>query len=224
MAEKNPKTGKADHWARLELWLKRNLPEVLADLKPGATEKQIAGWEKKMKCVLPDELRALYRRHDRQKGKASGPFYGLALMSLSAMHGAWKLSRDLLLEDPDGMRELADARAESHPKGAIKRDYLNPGWIPFAHDHGGNFLGVDLDPGPKGTRGQVINFGRDEDKSYVLAPSFDAFVAWLVPQLERGNFILATEGPDADDRSFNTKLPKTRHFLSSVPKLFGGKR
>jgi hypothetical protein len=52
-------------------------------------------------------------------------------------------------------------------------------------DGGGNHLGVDLTPGPNGTRGQFINFGRDETHHHVYAASACEYLAALLDRAER---------------------------------------
>lgn len=64
---------------------------------------------------------------------------------------------------------------ESIPKEKIKKRYFNLKLIPIFFDHGGNYIGIDLDPDKKGKKGQIIIFGRDEDKAYVLADSLNEF-------------------------------------------------
>jgi hypothetical protein len=60
----------------------------------------------------------------------------------------------------------------------------NSGWIPLLSDWEGNHIGVDLEPGPSGKVGQVINFGRDEEEKYVLFPSVVDLVEWLATEYE----------------------------------------
>lgn len=64
----------------------------------------------------------------------------------------------------------------SHPVGAIKKRYFGEKWLPVIHDGGNNFIGIDLDPGPNGIKGQVIVYGRDEDDRFVVAKSWEAFL------------------------------------------------
>ncbi|WP_131667921.1 SMI1/KNR4 family protein [Psychrobacter pygoscelis] len=68
----------------------------------------------------------------------------------------WQKIVDELEEDElNSMRDVMS----SIPDGHVKKLSINPFWLPFAHDHGGNFLGIDLEPDSLGTVGQVINFG-----------------------------------------------------------------
>src|SRR5262249_8923813 len=50
-------------------------------------------------------------------------------------------------------------------------------------DQTGTHLGMDFDPDKKGIVGQVIAFGRNEDKKKVLAKSFRDYIHLLVKQL-----------------------------------------
>jgi hypothetical protein len=52
---------------------------------------------------------------------------------------------------------------EFGPPGAIRRVGDHPGWIPFATDTFGDYLAVDMAPGPNGRPGQVILIGRHHD-------------------------------------------------------------
>ena len=72
----------------------------------------------------------------------------------------------------------------SCPVEAIRLKYFHLKWVPLFSDYGGNFIGVDLNPGPAGNRGQVIVFGRDEEALFVVANSLDAFLDLLIEQIE----------------------------------------
>ena len=71
----------------------------------------------------------------------------------------------------------------STPKNAIQQKYFHYKWLPIFSDYGGNYIGIDLDPDTKGKKGQVINFGRDEEDMFVLAQNlgdlFDKILAEL---------------------------------------------
>ncbi|KAI4913364.1 hypothetical protein J4E85_010818 [Alternaria conjuncta] len=71
------------------------------------------------------------------------------------------------------------ARQDSQPQGAVQKAYAHPAWIPLARDWGGNYLAVDLAPGPNGQWGQIIIFGRDYDTKYVVARSWGALLAMV---------------------------------------------
>lgn len=71
------------------------------------------------------------------------------------------------------------SRQDSQPANAVQKAYAHPAWIPLARDWGGNYLATDLAPGPTGTWGQIIIFGRDYDCKYVVARSWGAMLAMI---------------------------------------------
>ncbi|MGE8497949.1 MAG: SMI1/KNR4 family protein [Pseudomonas sp.] len=204
---------------RLDKWLDTNLQEVADDLAPGCSEAEIAEFERLVGRAFPESLKALYRWHDGQRGDANtGPFFGLDFLPLANARAHWESWKKVVDDaSPDDIKDLSEFCTSATP-GAVKADYANPYWIPFAYDHGGNHLGVDLDPGENGTVGQVINFGRDEENKFVLASSMTAFVEWLVEQLESGNALIAEE--DDGGRSLNIREPESSHFLDALEPLF----
>jgi len=208
---------------RLEKWLEANIPEIREDLAPGCSDAVIAEFENLVGRPFPESLKDLYRWHDGQRGATnSGLFYGLEFLSLAKARENWESWKDIIDGwSPEEMTETS-AFCTSGTPDAVQALYANRYWIPFAYDYGGNHLGVDLDPGVRGTVGQVINFGGDEDDKYVVASSVAAFMEWLVDQLESGNFAISEE--DDGSRSLNTKVPELFHFLDAVPVLFGVQR
>jgi cell wall assembly regulator SMI1 len=196
-------------WLTLEHWLAQQLPEVLADLNPGCSNDELTDLEYCLNCKLPEDFKALYRRHNGQKGETTGLFCGLPFLCTIALYEQWSGWRELSEED-----FATEITGSSYPNGAIKPTYINLKWIPLAYDGGGNHLGIDLDPGSAGVVGQVINFGRDEDNKFVLACSLTDFMAWMLTQYQTGNY-------QSSERSLALKEPPNSHFLDVVPRLFG---
>lgn len=75
------------------------------------------------------------------------------------------------------------AKQDSQPANAVQKAYAHPAWIPLARDWGGNYLATDLAPGPAGTWGQIIIFGRDYDCKYVVARSWGALLAMVADDI-----------------------------------------
>lgn len=75
------------------------------------------------------------------------------------------------------------ARQDSQPPNSVQKAYAHPAWIPLARDWGGNYLATDLAPGPAGTWGQIIIFGRDYDCKYVVARSWAALLAMVADDI-----------------------------------------
>jgi hypothetical protein len=64
----------------------------------------------------------------------------------------------------------------SYPEGAVRGDVYSRAWLPFAHDGCGGALAIDAAPGPAGTVGQVINYGRGDMAHFQLGTTFEAFL------------------------------------------------
>jgi cell wall assembly regulator SMI1 len=173
-------------WERIEAWLAAHAPYLLRDLRKGAAPAMLAKLEAQIQRDLPEALRAFYAIHDGQKSVCpKGLFYSLQFMPLARVLESQRLWAELV----DMNDELAYAMSSS-PSCHIKPVYANALWIPFAHDQSGNHLGIDLDPDVEGVEGQVIVFGRDENRKRLVAQSFEEFIGIFVEQLEGGNFVI----------------------------------
>jgi cell wall assembly regulator SMI1 len=174
------------HWERIEAWLAAHARYLLRDLRKGAEPPVLAKVEAQIQRSLPETLRAFYAVHDGQMSQCpQGLFYSLRFMPLARVLEAQRVWAELV----DINDELAHAMRSS-PSRYIKPVYANPLWIPFADDQSGNHLGVDLDPNAEGSDGQVIVFGRDENRKRLVAQSFEDFIDIFVAQLEAGNFVI----------------------------------
>ncbi|WP_406697849.1 SMI1/KNR4 family protein [Singulisphaera sp. Ch08] len=218
----------AESWHRIEAWMSRHCPEVIAALLPGASETEIAEFEAVIGQKLPADVRESYRIHDGlgpipmeyyerfeddEDINASSPefihslFYEMGLHSICGRRG-----REAILSNwaDRGGSELIYheySECEVFPADAIQiRDDCR-GWIPlFCSD--GNCFGVDLAPGPTGVVGQVINFGNDENEfKFVLATSWAQFLEDYADELEAGNFVITGE-PSDYDRELLMKRPR----------------
>ncbi|KAI0855420.1 putative 1,3-beta-glucan protein [Xylaria cubensis] len=109
-------------------------------------------------------------------------------------------------------RQDLQARQDSVPAGSIQRAYAHPAWIPLVRDWGGNNLAVDLAPGPTGTWGQIILFGRDYDTKYVVAKSWGAFLAILADDLNSGKWFVDEDTNDLKLREFKTTRVEPSYF------------
>ncbi|MFO0891088.1 MAG: SMI1/KNR4 family protein [Isosphaeraceae bacterium] len=106
--------------------------------------------------------------------------------------------------EDDGMLDEFSRESTSLPDGAIQRLHACLGWIPLVEMNDSNHVGIDLDPGPDGVVGQVINFGRDQEQKYVLARSWAHFLKDVADELEAGNFVLTN---DEGSKTFGLKEP-----------------
>ena len=214
-------------WDAVKAWFAEHLPEILETLNPGASEAVFDAFNDGVKLktglALSEDVRALYLENDGQRhGSVNGVWLGLEFLSLENVREQW---RDLcaIAEETD-MNTQIDG-CTSYPKGAIQTLYACPGWVPIAYDWGGNHIGVDVNPGPSGRVGQVINCRRDEENKFVMAPSLAAFLEWQLAQLQGGNYVIRTETSDGQlERHLEIRKPHNAHLLDAVPELFGPKR
>ncbi|KAI0157833.1 putative 1,3-beta-glucan protein [Xylariaceae sp. FL1272] len=109
-------------------------------------------------------------------------------------------------------RQDLQSRQDSVPAGAVQRAYAHPAWIPLVRDWGGNNLAVDLAPGPSGTWGQIILFGRDYDTKYVVARSWSAFMAILADDLGSSKWYVDEETNELKLREFKTTRVEPSYF------------
>lgn len=172
----------AEVLARIDAWYAAHVPAVHAQLRPGAAESALDALESTVGAELPSAFRTLYRWHDGEDWQVGGMF-DLEFMPLSTVGERWRGWQEIGLAAPF-LNEESPSR--SHPAGAIRDAYTCPGWIGFLVVNGQGHVGLDLDPGPTGRRGQVITFGRDEAHKYVLAASLEAFLREYLDRLESG--------------------------------------
>ena len=155
-------------------------PELVANLNPPVDEAQLERLDRDLPFTLPDDVRSLYRLHNgesERNGEPSGIFFGLPWLSLEGALSDWQMWHGLA----DGDFSDIDQDIVSVPEGHIKKNYINTRYFPISRDGGGNNIVIDLDPGAEGVKGQVINYGRDEDTRYVIAPSLEDFLAFCIP-------------------------------------------
>jgi cell wall assembly regulator SMI1 len=205
-----------ESWSTIETWMKINIPEIFEALNPPASEANITELEKLIGQPLPEDYKELYRIHDGE-GEIVGAFIATPFSSLERVKINYKNWFDLFHEE--GIQEAVSPLCESHPEGAIQKTYIDLGWIAFTEDGGGNHLGVDLNPGPNGTYGQVINFGRDQEQKYVLAKSLSEFLAWFAARIEDGSIRAANAYGSGVVMCFDD--PQQQGTLRLLPKLLG---
>lgn len=204
-------------WQRLKSWCKQYLPELLDDLREGATVHELDEFETAIGQKLPIDVRESYLIHNGQNDPidyyVTGLVFGMPIMNLSEVLREWQNWRKL---DPIN-DEIKEEFTSSAPEGAIRPDYTNPGWIPLTFDGGGNHIGIDLAPDRNGTRGQVIIFGCDEKIKYVIANSWRALLNHVVFELESGNFCIDQE---ENDKILNIKNPPSQHYHDAVATIY----
>ncbi|KAA8913165.1 hypothetical protein FN846DRAFT_185027 [Sphaerosporella brunnea] len=211
-------------WGRIEAWAEENYPELFDQLCTPATVNDINELEYSLDCSLPIEVRESLQVHDGQErgGRPTGAVFGGMLMDCEEILDEWKNWRVVeseFLQNPSsgtgGSNEAGpssavplgrtdlQSRQGSQPDGAVQKVYAHAGWIPLVRDWGGNYIAVDLAPGPTGTWGQVILFGRDYDVKYVVSRSWAHFLAMVADDMQSPHWYV-----DEDSGELKLKDPR----------------
>jgi cell wall assembly regulator SMI1 len=211
-------------WDGIHDWLDRHARSLRKKLNKPASQKAITRLEKTIGFQLPDDFKAAYLIHDGADSY-SGPIIGVPFLSLAGIAKEWAS----LKADNEGNSLEQEV---SYEKGKIKEDAYNPSWIPFAGPDEQNYIGLDLDPGPKGRIGQVINFGVDEviygSNRFVLGTSFRDFMNFLAEQFAEGKVEVCPDNDPKDQRFL--QLVRRRkdgaecNLLTGIAMIFGDER
>ena len=169
-----------DHWLEIERLLDAKGCLAAMRLNEGAMAGDIDDLERHIGARLPASFREFLMRHDGQADFAPGLLFGEQFLSVSGIADKWDGWRKL---DEPAMNEDCAEFMSSEPAGCVRPLYTNRKWIPISYDYAGNHMGFDFDPDERGTPGQVITFGRDEDRKHLLGASFDEFATLLVARL-----------------------------------------
>lgn len=156
--------------------------------------------------TLPQSFVSIYANCNGQFRTKAGFVFGLSLLSTEKIIHELNVWREIIDQGLAGLNESCSSLTPS----AIKIEYANTKWLPLLGDGGGNFIGVDFDPGPTGTKGQIINFGRDEDDKCVFAKSLDDFLVLLTELLNSPSLVEEEDG----SYSYNHT-----HFIDALKEL-----
>lgn len=158
-------------------------------IQEGLPHSEIRKFEAEFKIKLPDEVVSYLQLangeapYDKDNLFQVGVFLGLEMLSLSEIKREMNVWKEVISENADFQDEVY----ESFPEGAVKPVYCEPDhWVGLATDGCGNSIGVDLNPGPNGKRGQVIVWGRDYiDERVVIFDCWSDFLKQAVADLEK---------------------------------------
>ncbi|MEH6656326.1 SMI1/KNR4 family protein [Leeuwenhoekiella marinoflava] len=139
---------------------------------PVANDAVYEAFEKQAGFAFPQVLKDFFTLHNGVKNTA--------FMTAEAMLNEWKQWNDIYEEWTQ--EDLLDTYSTN--EGKVLLMYTTPYWIPFFDLGNGNFIGLDLAPAEKGTPGQIIRFGADQEIGYQQAESLDAFLKQLLQEEE----------------------------------------
>jgi len=176
-----------DIWKRIEAWLQHHAPSVAEGLNPPASEQAIKEAEEYLGITFPEDVRYSYLRHDGQSPNAPLFLEGWEWLSLERVCDEWACWKDLL---DSGEFEGIDNESDGT---RIVTDWWHPKWIPLTYSGAGDHHCLDLNPGPTGNYGQIIEMWHDDGERPWIAASFRAWLSEFVAELEQGEYVLSDE-------------------------------
>jgi cell wall assembly regulator SMI1 len=200
-------------WQRIEAWFCRHAPANNDfPLAAGSSSEVLGKLEDQIGQRLPADFRAAYKRHNgSNRVKVFGIFalgYWMPLFRPTQLKGLFNGVADEWQAMTDMLRDGAfdELGSTDRPKGPIKAEHWNPGWVPFTCDDSGDFLCIDLDPPQSGTRGQVIFWWHEYGPYTVVAKSFGELLHRLAVKLDRAAYAFSEE------RELSPTQPVVRNF------------
>ncbi len=213
--------------------LKKYIPDLESYLNSGATEEELNCLESLISLRLPESFRTLYKLYNGEKSENFGFMFGFKWLSLDDIVREYQLNKEANYDE----NNCFSNNIISYEYGVIKEKYFHMGWIPFASDSGGNYFGLDLDPGCNGRWGQIINFGRDEHSMFAIQPNFESLISMLVDEFKSGDcrFILCrneelnlNEGDDEEFEEYDREYTHVSyggggHFFDNLKQIYHDK-
>ncbi|GAB3938455.1 hypothetical protein GCM10029976_052960 [Kribbella albertanoniae] len=177
-------------------WLQAASGGLAGDLLPPSTGEELVACEAVIGLALPGELRELWGLCGGQAtvDAGVGVFPRLDFLGPGWASEEWLMWRRLRDGSSAEDMVLLSSLSTSSPAGAIALSYSSKGWIPvWRLEKAPDYVGLDLEPGPVGTAGQIINFGRDQDDKVVLAESLAAIVEFFASEAEGGRLTVVAD-------------------------------
>lgn len=174
-------------WKRIEVWHRAHAPELLKGLNPGATRAELRALEKAIQRPLQEDLRASLSAHNGHTDDfLFGSIRPLTCEQIAREHSGY--SESFLCGMP-----TRESFYRFFPDDAIAHHMFDRGWIPIANDNSES-LALDVAPGPSGTVGQVIDFGKHVWTPGVMAASWGDYLEGYANLLD----LLSALEPDPD--------------------------
>lgn len=185
--------------------LDRYITELLEKgLKPEAVlskdirEELLEKYDKKMKGLLPEEFKELYKTYNGET-QCVGFVGGFELLSIERVMTEADFFKTYGYDyDPVGTEVISEK-----PMSKNK-------WVPFAFDGSECFLIVDLSPAKKGKTGQIIGIDMTNNVSYLMADSLNEFFGNMAGWVKDGKLVV-----DMKSRSYIVS-EKSGHLFNNI--------
>jgi cell wall assembly regulator SMI1 len=167
-------------WKRIDAWLERKAPGVLASLNPGADPDAIAAFEKTLGRKLPESIRDAYAAHDGAIDEMAIAFFGA--VRAKPQHQWLRMMSWLplarVLEQLAFVKTLGEEWPEAH--------------LPIALDAGGNLLLLDLDSEA------ILLWDHETWDPEEVAKSFGAWMTMLADDMD-AKLVTTSEEEEEDE-------------------------
>ena len=160
-------------WQRLDAFL-ASIDGASAELGLPATDAQIALCEATLSISLPPDFLQSLRCHN-----GAG-----RILFLVGNFRLWPIAEIIELNMKHRSLHGNNEFSSGDITGRVKDLIYNPLWISIGDNGGSGGLAIDLDPGEKGSRGQIL--GLYEDETVVLADSITAFLGHVEGEIASG--------------------------------------
>jgi cell wall assembly regulator SMI1 len=187
-------------WQVIERVLWKNCHSVSLALRKPASSATLAKLQKRFRNRVPRAFLESLKTHDGLRKSYLDEirlFNYWALLPVDAIlmesKMMYEIEADLQSDSPDMVTGPKRKRAKNSTAQMRNDIHWSAGWIPFM-DADGDKLVIDLDPGPKGTVGQILYFSNSEGAKRVIAPSFETWLSRLADILSSRDFKLDEDG------------------------------
>ncbi len=183
----------SDLLQRLRVIYHQSAPVMLTDrfkIHP-PEEADITAFEGCLETKLPQSFR-WFLQHNTIRHRLRGNY---ACLSLEGIIRVWRMMSDLRRQ---GVFE--DGRLEQCLRDGfddrLQRIWWSDFWIPVSEDSCGNFMCLDLAPGPAGKWGQMMQMEIQDGQGPFPSPcaTFEAYLAATLKDLEEGHFQVSDWG------------------------------
>ncbi len=165
-------------WRDINDLLRKKAPKRQKELQPGLPEGELEEIVKAFGRRLPKDYLVSIAIHD---GNASlNEFTYLPLRSVLEI---WEA-----MNESEAAGEFGERTIDAPEAKVVKPVWWHKGLIPFAQDGAGNLLCIDLDPGPKGSNGQITRFERNMGPAATEHRSFGGWLTAYRDAVRAGEF------------------------------------